>query len=423
MNRIFLELGYKTIYSDYGLLAKKMMYNFLNCNPLLTGYEDYEYYGGMENVSMNLYPHMLLYQLLDKQYPGSKFILNTREMETWLGRRMEDPGYLTDYLWSSGHSCSQVALMKWKELWRKQHKEATEYFGDRLGRDFLIFDVENEDPRRLYLFLHQNNDVVKERFQELYRRFGNRVDMVTSPTKNILPNTTVYCMYLPSRQESIQKTLSENGFGNVRYFEGVTPKDLTKKDFVEWSTTYLYGPPIHTCHICSHNSWHPTIYEKPSKFCVHYSYLHCLYDAIQNNHPSEYTLIFEDDIFFQGESQDLVKTVEEFMSQDMDVLYLGFGHCKEGYKLKPTPPCEKIIELPRNQSIICKHAILYKNAYIQKMFWKLLPLVDCSDVHFNHVNICEGARVCIPTTPFVFQDRPKFGSFNSNEQEQEIPLF
>jgi hypothetical protein len=104
-------------------------------------------------------------------------------------------------------------------------------------------------------------------------------------------------------------------------------------------------------------------------------------------------------------------------------LYLGFGHCKEGYSLKPHETYRRLIPLPTNQSIICKHAIIYKKLYIEKVFWDLLPLTECSDVHFNHINIFRKARVCIPKTPFVFQDRRAFGSFNQNEQEQEIPLF
>jgi hypothetical protein len=89
--KVLTDLGFKGIYYDHGNLARRMFQNFLNCNRLLDGYEQYDYYGSMDNIYMNLYAHLLLYKELDKQYPGSKFILNTRDVESWIKRRLEEP--------------------------------------------------------------------------------------------------------------------------------------------------------------------------------------------------------------------------------------------------------------------------------------------------------------------------------------------
>lgn len=420
VHTICKEQGYATIYSDCGMLARRMMGNFLNGNPLLTGYEQYEFFGGMENVSMNLYPHMLFYKLLDEQYPGSKFILNTRHVETWIVKRMEEPGYLTDYLWSSGHSSSAVAILKWRELWKKLHDEATSYFADREMKDFLVFDVEKDDPRTLYLFLNRGK---KEAFMKIYNRLHTR--MTTREVSGVSGRHSkfpVYCITLPFRKDTVECTLQDYGFHRVCYVQAIVPDDVSKEEVSQLSTTFLPSPPTHVCKICSHNAWHPGIFQKPTKCCVHLSYLMCLYHAMEHSSES-HVIVFEDDIFFKGDRRDMDDTIQEFLDTDMDVLYLGFGHCKGCQDRAPSGGCLRIIELPRNQSIICKHAIVYKMAYVRRVFWKLLPLMDCSDVHFNHVNICEGARVCIPTTPFVFQDRVKYGSHNANGQELDIPLF
>lgn len=421
MYKIFTDLGYKGVYNDYGCLAKKIFYNFLNCNRLLNGYEEYQYYGCMENVSMNLFPNMLLYKTLDQQYPGSKFILNTREMDRWIEARLQQPGFLSDYLWSTDMSCTQVVLMKWKELWNKLHKEVVQYFGDRMGTDCILFDVEKDHPKKLLLFVTQKN-VVKRRFQSVYDKFAVRMEPISSSESNVLKNTDVYCMYMPDREKHIKQTLATHGFPACQYIRSIVPDELDKQDYTILSSVHLYGPPLSDCNVCSHNSWHPAIYLKPCKLCVHMSYLVCLYHSILHS-SKDYTLIFEDDVYFEHSAPEMVQTCKEFMESGMDALYLGFGHCKEGESLRSELPFGRIIELPKNQSIICKHAILYKNTYLKKMFWDLLPLVECSDVQFNHVNILHQARVCIPTTPFVFQDRRKFGSFNQNEQETEIPLF
>lgn len=422
LSKIFADLGYKGIYHDHGQLARKMFHNFLNCNRLLDGYDDYEYYGGMENVYMNLYAHMLFFKYLDTQYPGSKFILNTRNMERWIERRLEQPGFIMEYLWSSGISCTQVALMKWKELWKRLHKEALQYFGDeRLGKDLIVFDVEKDHPKKLFLFL-SDKDTVKFQFQKLVQQCQSRFTQEGHSYQHLFANCKVYCVFLPERKNHVLKTLCDKGFHKCLYFQGLVPSDLSKDDYDILSTTNLFGPPISDCDLCSHNHWHPCIYGKPCKFCVHVSYLMCLYHAIQHS-ELDYLLVFEDDIYFKGSDNDLRQTYNEFVSSGFDVLYLGFGHCKEGYHLKPHETYRRLIPLPMNQSIICKHAIVYKKSYIEKVFWDFLPQTECSDVHFNHTNIINKARVCIPKTPFVFQDRRAFGSFNQNEEEQEIPLF
>jgi hypothetical protein len=329
--------------------------------------------------------------------------------------------FMMEYLWSSGISCPQVAFMKWRELWEKLHTDTTQYFGDRIGKDFIIFNVEKDHPKKLFSFL-SDKSVVQKHFLHLYHKFIDRFEIHDESNTNTFTNMDIYCMFLNERKSHLQKTLHGHGINKYYLYLAVTPNDLDNNDHNILSTTNVFGPPISDCSICSHNSWHPTIYGKPSKFCVHFSYLACMYHSIENS-TSNYTLIFEDDIYFEKTSEDMKRTCDEFMSSGFDVLYLGFGHCKEGHLLETSPPYKYIIQLPPNQSIICKHAILYKNSYVKKMFWELLPLVECSDVHFNHVNILQEAHVCIPTTPFVFQDRLTFGSHNENGQEDEIPLY
>ncbi|MEM0976169.1 MAG: sulfotransferase [Pseudomonadota bacterium] len=108
--------------------------------PLLTLIEDYDVYSDIGPLAAS-------YQLLDKQYPGSKFILNTRSnVDAWIESRRKHFAKVsrlaveTDDLppnWS-------VEEDRWRKYWFDHHASVTEYFEDRPD-DFLIIDVPGGD--------------------------------------------------------------------------------------------------------------------------------------------------------------------------------------------------------------------------------------------------------------------------------------
>lgn len=418
LHQTLLQLGYESIFYDNGKLARTMLTNFVNEEPLLKGYEKYDAYVCMEDVCTNLYAHRLFYKILDEQYPGSKFILNVRNVDNWVQNRVRQPGYLVAYMWATGIMMAPEVIEKWKRSWHKHIEDVHKYFGDRVNKDLLVYNVEKDDPQKIFEFL-MDRQQIWDRYLEIYNQY---VDRFGAYSQNKMDgNIDVYAVYIPQRLEYIKKTLDDFGF-SYTLFQGLTKEQLTTQDYQKLSTTYMVGPNVFPCYICKGLNAHFRIYRKYSKLPVHLSYMSCIQHSLENS-EKDYLLIFEDDIYFEGiDMQGLQKYIREFQEKEYDVLYLGFCYCKDGDKLKPSPD-SCIIELPKNQSISCKHAILYRKSYLKTMFRNLLPLYCASDVLFNHVNLDLKAKVGIPDRALVFQDRENFQSTNHHGTELELSLF
>lgn len=413
------DQGIPSIHWDQGRLATRMMHNFQNNEPLLDGYEEYICFLDMENVDNNVYGNLIFYEILDRQYPGSKFILNTGSMEKWLHQRISHPSYLERYMKTTNATSTDQVIKRWKKLWTQHHTQVLSYFGKRLNKDLLVLHMDDDEPVKLFLFL-SSQKAMKTRFLQLYM---NAVPRFTFKTLNpILPDIayhflhiSVYCIYLEERRSYMETTLRKFGFNEVVFFRGLREmEDLEDKDYRMLSTTHINTTIYPRCKVCTSASLHKTIYQMPTKLRVHLSYMFCLQHALHTQTYASYVLVFEDDIYFRTSLQEMHETIHEFIERDFDVLYLGFCYCRNGNKLEPITPSSKLILLPPNQSLKCKHAILYKKSYLENMTGHLLPLIYNSDIMFNHANIHLKAKVCIPRRPMVFQDREKFDSQNGN---------
>ena len=84
-----------------------------------------------------------IFKEFDKQYPGSKFILNTKNVNSWLRSRKKhylrkrkriqnDPNYNQD--WPS------INIEKWRKHYQRHHDAVYRYFKYR-PNDLLVFDV------------------------------------------------------------------------------------------------------------------------------------------------------------------------------------------------------------------------------------------------------------------------------------------
>lgn len=419
IHNFMMAQGFRSVHWDDGRLATRMMDNFQNCEPLLKGYEDYDCFLDMENVEKNVFANLIFFEMLDKQYPGSKFILNTGEMNTWLQMRESNTTYLERYMKATNISSVQEVLKRWKRAWTRHHTQVLSYFGKRLHKDLLVLHMDNDEPVKLFLFL-SNPNVVRSRFLELYTHALGRF---TYKTLNpILPDiafhflhTSVYCIYLEERRQYAETTFQKFGLNEVVFFRGLREMDdLQENDYKMLSTTHINTTIYPRCKVCTSASLHKTIYEMPTKLRVHLSYMFCLQHAMQTQTYASYVLVFEDDVYFRTTLQEMHETISEFIERDFDVLYLGFCYCRDGNKLEPVTPTSNLVLLPPNQSLKCKHAILYKKSYLEDLLPHLLPLTHNSDIMFNHANIFLKGKVCIPRRALVFQDRDRFDSQNGN---------
>lgn len=128
----------------------------------LEGFESFSFYSDMEFVSSTLITDFYTrFQLLDRHYPGSKFIFNYRNIEDWIQSRNNHG--------KAGKFAQQVGLYKQRymdfygigefeveKLWRKHfhehHQRVIEYFKASPSQLFIM-DLDNFSSRDLIDFL------------------------------------------------------------------------------------------------------------------------------------------------------------------------------------------------------------------------------------------------------------------------------
>lgn len=146
-------LGRRVVNWDHGNVATRMLENWKNQDRLLRGYDDdHDAFVDMENVNENLYAHVLFFRTLDQQYPQSKFVLNTSDVETWIDRRRCAGTYLDRAMRASGCATEEAMVGKWRTMWHQHMNDVTRYFKDRED-DLCIFHVDRDNPQVLIEFL------------------------------------------------------------------------------------------------------------------------------------------------------------------------------------------------------------------------------------------------------------------------------
>ena len=159
----FKNNGISAVHHDFGFLALSMYDNYLNDEPLLDPrYQHYAVYTDMENMFMNppLNIGMLMFKEIDKQYPGSKFILNIRNKDAWLKSRSKHPinrKVNTTILELNAKNLKipeKQVLARWSKEWDEHITTVTEYFKDR-PNDLLVFNIEQDPPEKLTTFFKE----------------------------------------------------------------------------------------------------------------------------------------------------------------------------------------------------------------------------------------------------------------------------
>ena len=99
--------------------------------PLLTYIAGYDAYS-------DIWPLIHNFDVLDKQYPGSRFVLTTRDLNAWLESRTrhvernDPPG-----------AAREVDHDEWRRGFERHHRRVKEHFADR--SDLLVVDI-TRDP-------------------------------------------------------------------------------------------------------------------------------------------------------------------------------------------------------------------------------------------------------------------------------------
>lgn len=148
----------KCIHWDNGDIAKTIFNNNSNGIPPLynSKYLRYDFISDMEgNIDNKIYYFAFLdsYKLLDKYYPNSKFILNTRNKKNWINSRLKHYHKKDINLQKKTYSCNDIIKL-WDYQWDYHHNNIISYFKNR-KKDLLIFDIETTSAKPIIDFFSE----------------------------------------------------------------------------------------------------------------------------------------------------------------------------------------------------------------------------------------------------------------------------
>lgn len=175
--RLFKETAtprVNAIHWHEGRLAYTIKQN-IDCGiPALSSYEHISFFSDMECLYIDstsnevklLFAHLEFFDVLDRHYPGSKFILNTRPLDSWLLSRLrhvvgwepirdgcavrmkERIPYERLSIEAYGLSSREELVNKWRDDWHRHHQAVFQHFAGR-SRDLLVFDIERDPLTKL----------------------------------------------------------------------------------------------------------------------------------------------------------------------------------------------------------------------------------------------------------------------------------
>ena len=184
----FKNNGINSVHWDNNRLVEHLESNIKNNLPLLgpqkvfnkkvnsdCTYQDAIVLSDMTHAELNKNPKDY-YKILDKQYVGSKFILNCRNVESWIESRLKhgDGSFAENQM--IFHKCSLAEL---KNIWRNMYNEhiydVNLYFKNRES-DLLIFniDIDGKSPKKIIDFLENEYPLLNKEFWEKKGKTGKK---------------------------------------------------------------------------------------------------------------------------------------------------------------------------------------------------------------------------------------------------------
>ena len=162
IHRLFRIDGYRAIHWKGGRIADTMLKNLRTSQPLLTGIDKSNVYSDMECLHKNgefFYGHRL-FPILDLQYPGSLFIFNTRNLESWIKSQLAHKSkkhgpYVRrvrkglNALNPDRQITTEDVIEMWRKTWHQHENEVNKYFS---GKSNLIkVNIENPESKKLLI--------------------------------------------------------------------------------------------------------------------------------------------------------------------------------------------------------------------------------------------------------------------------------
>jgi len=114
----------------------------------LEGFEDYDAYSDSQRLSFR-------FRDIDRGYPNSKFVLNTRDVNRWIVSRLNHgDGTYVEYMNEAKNK--NLTWDEWVSVWRLQfiehERQVTTYFQGR-SESFLRYDIETDSLANFNKFI------------------------------------------------------------------------------------------------------------------------------------------------------------------------------------------------------------------------------------------------------------------------------
>ncbi len=191
--------GVPAIHHDFGHLATSIFSNAAQQQPLISQqYANYLVFTDMERMYDDppLNVGLSLFKELDKQYPGSKFILNTRSKSAWLKSRAAHPiGHTNTLVLKNAQilniSTSEV-IIRWSNEWDAHHAAVLEYFKDRPD-DLLVFNIDSDPPAKLVEFFKPYFKLRADLYQHK-NKSSERAKLKDEPVEQVEFLSAVYAL-------------------------------------------------------------------------------------------------------------------------------------------------------------------------------------------------------------------------------------
>ena len=147
IHRLYLRSGLRSVHiGTERHLAAQMGANISAGRPIVDGFDFYDVYTDMNDALEGVYGGTSYLQMLE-DYPGSKFILNTRDTGRWL-RSMLNMSIRKEGLYHPDMSDAQFCA-----FWRGQKEMLhSNVIRDIPKERLLVFDIERDDPALLCRF-------------------------------------------------------------------------------------------------------------------------------------------------------------------------------------------------------------------------------------------------------------------------------
>lgn len=157
IHHFFRNNDVPSVHWDTGKLAKHISRNIQEGKNPIEGYENYTAFSDMSVLNANkglCIEGCRNYQSLYNWNPDSKFILNTRSVDTWIQSRLNHANgrFVDRYMKCCGVPTREEMVEQWRKDHHEHHNEVLSFFGDK-KEQLLVFNIETDAPESICRFL------------------------------------------------------------------------------------------------------------------------------------------------------------------------------------------------------------------------------------------------------------------------------